>query len=916
LACRAGTTTLFHTGATISSAQANFNTDLPSEGNAGGANRGAPLPVGALPPNAFGLHDVHGNVAEWCLDLYPLGGAYYHNVCGGSFDSTASGCRSDARIGWTSSGNPTIGFRVLRTVTPDARYGWGPDAKGTLVPPPGWGANRVDKAFTGSIPALLPGVLVLPPVYAYSEEERKLLSGGGSKETVIIAGVPYALAANIAVAYGPHRRMSLSPRHADAAFEAERLNQQPAEVSAAVVERCLAAVDCKLYARPRLRTKPEGHLELDVELHGDVAHPSRTVTHPIPREDWSVIPGLVALDVLDWLGVRLDGQEQGRLRQPLCRTNIGPAQLSDFLNGIPAQGQRAAEFRTYLEANPSVVAWYIYLTRAADMARAQDLYAGARTALPCDLLDVTRATLLRESGRLREAFEVFLTLAPTHRGDPYYHKHLTQLGVTCGEPGLVDRLLNLWRKEDQGPVGATERGGFLYRWAWSARGHGFIDTVTEEALRQFDQRLQLARHEFESAIRPGVKDPNAHSCLILVAQGLGLPREYAKEHYQAAVAANPDYAPAYRAYFDYLLPRWQGDASLMLEFARDCAGSSLWAERIPDLFLRAVYDVAYDHDSGLYSREVFRSPFVWEGLRRYYKGAQDKGLMAVVQEPYATMQDRCCSYFLHWGTLCGKAVELKDALSKIVHPDLSVFPDYATYLQARDRVTAESAEGSDRIKARLRLALAAGRYGEAERILGVDDDWPAAVAADRERYRKALAAGRRLARDGKITFRAREMLDSWTVNEPGLWRAEGDALICAVPAGKAVYLHCPFPVGQATVQGVLEVRGAVKMAMVVLHSRCGMDPVHLRFYPGSPAGQTRVMRYFRTFEIQPLGPGPQRLRIEIGPKHDHFVLNDNQPGLLAELPEFEPGGFGFEIYTEGGEGEFVLGPLEVVVGKQ
>jgi formylglycine-generating enzyme required for sulfatase activity len=69
-AARAGTTTAFHPGDALSSRQANCDGNRPY----GKAPRGPHLErtakVGSYPANNWGLHDVHGNVAEWCSDFY------------------------------------------------------------------------------------------------------------------------------------------------------------------------------------------------------------------------------------------------------------------------------------------------------------------------------------------------------------------------------------------------------------------------------------------------------------------------------------------------------------------------------------------------------------------------------------------------------------------------------------------------------------------------------------------------------------------------------------------------------------------------------------------------------------------------------------------------------------------------------
>ena len=69
-ACRAGTTTATPFGDQLSSTQANFRGDQPYNGAEVGPSLNRAVEVGSYPPNPWGMHDMHGNVVEWCRDWY------------------------------------------------------------------------------------------------------------------------------------------------------------------------------------------------------------------------------------------------------------------------------------------------------------------------------------------------------------------------------------------------------------------------------------------------------------------------------------------------------------------------------------------------------------------------------------------------------------------------------------------------------------------------------------------------------------------------------------------------------------------------------------------------------------------------------------------------------------------------------
>ncbi|KZL48319.1 Sulphatase-modifying factor protein [Nodularia spumigena CENA596] len=140
-ACRAGTTSPFHFGETITSELANYNaTSIYGRGVKGTYRQETTLVGSFNAANKFGLYDMHGNVWEWCLDDWhdnyegaPADGSAWFDdnnnlsqkqgkafLRGGSWFSVPRYCRSASRVNvrWAERDNidDVIGFRVVCAV--------------------------------------------------------------------------------------------------------------------------------------------------------------------------------------------------------------------------------------------------------------------------------------------------------------------------------------------------------------------------------------------------------------------------------------------------------------------------------------------------------------------------------------------------------------------------------------------------------------------------------------------------------------------------------------------------------------------------------------------------------------------------------------------------------------------------------
>jgi len=409
------------------------------------------------------------------------------------------------------------------------------------------------------------------------------------------------------------------------------------------VKAICAAADTRNYVSGTLQMTADSYAA-NLTFQGEKG--TKLKTYEGARSELQKLPCRIARDIIDYMAIPLTPEQERALQTP----PLSSVELFDEVaDHVPGLCYFATDFDPYWEdvVGRCRTTWteYMYISSISLRNPGWFLNQWGKFAPrgTCAAFDFKKAELAflaadSQGGSYERAGELLASLLESDPYSPHVVAFLARSLGAAGWPELAtkvaDRCFAIYGDSLLGPL---EHGRFLTDYAWDARGSGWANSVTQEGWKLFNERLTQARAELER-VRDGYPlSWQARKCLIPVAMGLNLPRQYAMDQFEAAVAICPTDFEAYGAMMYYLEPRWHGSLQELLSFGRRCAKTELYGTRIPALLAQAHWELASygtnegEDDSALARCEVlgryFKRPEVWQEvepvLRRTTQENQD-----------------------------------------------------------------------------------------------------------------------------------------------------------------------------------------------------------------------------------------------------------------------------------------------------
>ncbi len=896
-ACRAGTTTPFHFGETLTYLNAVTDGENPYLSKIKGPRATATEPVGSFPPNSLGLYDMHGNVAEWCLDVYKDTGDQ-HILRGGSGLGSGAYQRSGYRNVNSIHEWQWWGFRVVR-VPGETEYEI-PLAPSLDRIDEYTGSDLIakfDEAFEKPVADLLPPVVVFPVV---NEDSR-----------VSTEGVGLGYLAAYATACIPEQRMNMSiPRMTHVLRRAGIYFCDPAtKVDDRFIQICAAAMDSSRCVVPQL-IKGADSWTLKVAFHENLNKQGNdaakaTVSEyeeTIKPEQLPEIPGLIAKIVLKKLDALPDDDALKVVTTPRVTTAEDIALLGEVAaenNFGPADSAYDKPMQELLDRNPTTLAgWMLSFEKTYSKYRANEQWEATEGAPQHAQLAIAMAKENIRSVKSQEKFVELLKYAPTFRSDSYYLDTLCDYSNALTEPLLTEHILERWGELDSSYSGKLELGKAMMSAGWAA---GNMETEIE-GMRTYSQWMKDAHWEFKTAAELNPLGWEAYTHMLRLAKTLHQSGRVAFGHFEAATKICPlDYQPYYRMQ-QWLEDNSNEDSRDLVKFAHICLDLGRYDTRIPDIARSITEHLAHWFGPEGSVRTGYTYQPIFPILKRYHEGAVKNASKEVLQYAH-NVYAKFAGYSGHYKEIAPLFEEIDKE-----GPDKRMFWESVTYEYLRDWAYAAAKEGQVQVAARLRCALDVADFDEAEKQLALLKPETDEEQQARDRYEKTIAIGRELHEKRKMSISGEQLKDI-CYGMDSSWRASGDKIVWQGDQNAESVVVFPIGLKHARISGLIRWVGKVHNIRILMHTRCNRDPVVLDYY----IAENRALHLSKLgyrYEFGRLRESDPKFQLTFGAEED---IIEPIPELTwkVKVDEDRAGGFAFELDTKDNRAMVSISDLQI-----
>jgi len=199
----------------------------------------------------------------------------------------------------------------------------------------------------------------------------------------------------------------------------------------------------------------------------------------------------------------------------------------------------------------------------------------------------------------REAYDIANETIEVFNGDTnYYQQVYSIIGKPLAE-GWPDAYTTwLWK------------GRACIHLAWTARGKGWANSVTDEGWKLFDERLAAAEEALQHAWKLYPKDKQICHEMMTVMLGQGGGRQRMEVWFNRAMELDPNDIDACKDKLYYLEPKWHGSEEAQLAFGRECVRSKTWGGKVP-LALLDAHVFIQGHLDKSEQTNYWKQPGVW-----------------------------------------------------------------------------------------------------------------------------------------------------------------------------------------------------------------------------------------------------------------------------------------------------------------